>query len=132
MGFEKGVPRHDKAGRTAGTPNKRTVDLLKTLSDLGYDPVAKMVEYGLAAEQEFKLARAREQASLEARERGENVKIYHDYDTTEYLKIAQTSAKEVMAYAYPKRKAMELVDEDGNNAFTTFTEMVKAVADAKS
>ncbi len=36
--FQKGEPRPENAGRTKGTPNKRTTELLDILKELGCNP----------------------------------------------------------------------------------------------
>ena len=63
-------------GRVAGTPNKRTHELVDRLHDLGVDPVAGLAE--IAKD---------ENAPLEIRARVQ---------------------MELMAYLYPKRKAVEV------------------------
>lgn len=49
MTFEKGKPRHPKAGRRKGTPNKRTL-LEQALEKAGMNPFDVLIDMALAGD----------------------------------------------------------------------------------
>ena len=52
------MPRQKTGGRKAGTPNKRTQDVMEKLADLGCDPLESMARLGMNAEKSGDLALA--------------------------------------------------------------------------
>lgn len=44
MGWPKGTPRPEGAGRRAGTPNKKTLDLFAKCEALGIDPFEELLK----------------------------------------------------------------------------------------
>lgn len=106
---------HKKTGgRVAGTPNKLTVDLAIRLDELGFDPLARLVQ---CHEEALK-------AYLENRDG--DVRMT---GAPQYLKIATDAAADMMQYRYPKRKAIEV--EAGDKIRATIADLAKAWADER-
>lgn len=116
MPFKPGEKRAATAGRRRGTTNKRTLDLVCHLEDLGFDPVAKLVLIFSDAMDDY--------ATL----RGKTVAPGND-TAAGFLKIAESACADIMPYMYPKRKAVEVTGEDGKDLFQSFGQFVKNLAD---
>ncbi len=117
-------------GRLKGTPNKRTLDLMAILEEKGYSPVAELIEVGALARLEYERSAEIFDAIQDKRADYDMVPLNESTAPT-YLKIMQSSAAELMQYAYPKRKAVELSAPGGGDLFQSFVDLVKQSADAK-
>ena len=73
------ISRQKTGGRVAGTPNKRTQDLLERLEALGVDPLTGLAEIAK--------------------------------DLTAPLELRAKVMTDLLAYIYPKRKALEMNTE---------------------
>lgn len=102
------MPRGKKlGGRKKGTPNKVTLDLLKTLEEKGFEPAAEMV---LIHNEAMKLYR-------------DKVKTQKGWGAGPALDTAKSAVAELMRYCYPQRKAVEVSGKDGGPI--TFSQLVK-------
>lgn len=119
-------PGHKKAGgRTKGTPNLKTLDLIATLEEKGYFPVAELIrvseeawrEYGRAAEIHDAIQNNRKRAGLP---------LMTETDAPKYLKIAQSCAADLMPYMYPRRKAIEF-SGDADKTLRTFADIMLSI-----
>jgi len=107
-GAPKGIKKNERSGRKKGTPNKRTLDLIQTLQEKGFDPAAKLVEITLMAEQEF----------LNLKDR-----TLKERDTaSRHLATASRNCTELMKFVYPQRKAVDITAEGDSNVFKTLAE----------
>ena len=102
------------AGAKPGVPRKTLMrfDLLETLRAKGFDPVAALLD-------------VHERAIIQHEKR-----LYQSasgFGAQGYLMIARESAKDIMEFVYPKRKAVELTGAEGRDFFSTFGEIAKAV-----
>lgn len=96
-------------GRSKGTPNKITFDLIQTLRGKGFDPAAELVKTHAEAMKLY-------------RDRMKNAK---GYGACTALDIAQRSASDLMEYVYPKRKSVELTGAEGTDLFQAFCDLTK-------
>lgn len=110
FGAKKGERR---GGRAKGVLNKGTRELIDTLDELGYSPVADLVETSELAKQEFrKLELARE--AYEKKRADEGVTL-SEWDTGKFLHadahtwltVIRNCASELLPYLHPKRKSVE-------------------------
>lgn len=126
--------RKKAGGRKAGTPNKRTLDLVAQLRKIGYDPVAELIEAGNLAKQEW-LAHAERLEAIDEALQNETFspKLLTNLSDKpyEYLKIMQGTAAAVMPYLFPKRKAVEITGEDGGDIFKTFGDIALSIHNSK-
>lgn len=119
MPFKPGDPRPAKAGRKSGSVNLRTQDLVDLLESLNYSPVAKLIEVGAKAEAAY------EKASTSTDQLTRST-------AHSYLRIAQSSASDLMPYLFPKRRAVEHTGAEGQPLFQSFGDLVKSIVDKKS
>jgi hypothetical protein len=98
-----------KGGRVRGTPNKKTLDLIKTLQDKNFDPAAKLVEVYAESLKLYKY----------------KVKHQKGWGAGECLSVARGAAADLMQYCYPKRKSIELTGKDGKDLFQSFSDLAK-------
>lgn len=143
MSFEKG---HEKAGgRVAGTPNKRTQQLLDRAREMGADPFEFLIktmkgdgrELGRECEYEKKI-REWEQVCADIDEDNETRKKKkphpampvaldeHEIVSVNLIPIEerQRAARELMPYLYGKRK---WVDSEGSDKSTFLSEMMDLI-----
>lgn len=80
---------YQNSGRTKGSPNRRTWDLVETLEKLGFDPLAKLVQLALDGEQDYKQNRNNEMGP-------------------QYFSTTVKACTEMLSYVYPKRKAIDI------------------------
>lgn len=91
-------------GRKKGTRNKRTEMAAQLFEDIGFEPIlvlAELYNESLAIFHEIKEAKEQDGKKLSS------------YDAV-WLQIAQSVAKDLMPYRYPKLKALEITTEDEN------------------
>jgi hypothetical protein len=122
-------------GRQKGTANKvpyaLRFDLLETLKERGFDPVAELIRVNQEAWKEYNRASEIYDAIQDKRVDKGLVPLTESTAPT-YLKIAQDSAKDIMKYVYPQKKAVT-VDPgvEGKNIFESLTEVFKKISDSK-
>jgi hypothetical protein len=112
----RGSPK--TGGRQKGTPNKRTREFEEILEESGFCPARALIRTYRKAWKHFEKADIVFDAILEAAGDGSpitpaQVNALARQDILGYLKTAQAAAAELMAYRYPKRKAIELSGKDG-------------------
>lgn len=101
MPFEAGQPRPLKAGRQAGTPNKKNQEIQDLAKELNCHPAKILM-----------LIIMRDSEAL-------------DCDKSEIdLDRRMTAAKELMPYLYGKRKP---IDSEGNDSADPLSELVNAI-----
>jgi len=113
-------------GRKAGTPNRLTLDLIETLQEKGFDPAAELIRVNIEAWKEYNRASEIFDAIQDKRIAYDLVPLTESEAST-YLKIAQDSAKDLMKYVYPQRKAVELSGQNGKDLFQSFNDLVMKV-----
>lgn len=101
-------PGEHRGGRAAGTPNRRTVEVLATLSARGFDPDAPFLFWA--------------EVLREGRKHANDATV-KKYITSFFegapvwsrptLTLMLDAARELAAYVAPKRKAIELTDAAG-------------------
>lgn len=104
-------------GRKKGTLNKRTQDLEALLEEMKFCPARALVRSYRLAMKQFK---AYDQVAEKILDSDADVEVKDlrrllsssDAAPT-YLRIAETAAKELMQYRFPKRKAVEITGKDG-------------------
>lgn len=108
------LPGKKGAGRPPGTPNKRTLDLIETLESKGYNAAAELVWAFQEAKKQYLEADEKQQELLDAIRGVDginfntmNALISRD-NKPAYLALCANTAKELMGYVYPKRKAIEV------------------------
>lgn len=114
------MPRGGKrpgAGAKKGAPRisatQLRLDLVETLRENGFDPAAKLIEVHTEAMRRY-------------RQRWSNSR--NGFGAQGYLQIAHESAKDLMEFIYPKRKAVELTGAQGRDLFQSFTDLVRDIA----
>lgn len=106
----KGLPK--TGGRKKGVPNKRTQAFLDILEAHGFCPVTALIKNYKLAMKEYRRSADVFDAINDKRSTFEMTPLQDEAHT--YLKIAQSAASDLMQYAHPKRKAIELSSsEDG-------------------
>lgn len=123
-------PGERRGGRKKGAPNKKTLDLIKTLEEQGYDPVAELIRIAMLAEKEYERAEEIFDAIQEARIEKKLVPLSESTAPT-YLKIMQSSASDLMNYIYPKRKAIEHTGANGKDLGQSFLDLLKLAGEAE-
>lgn len=110
MPFQKG---HKKSGgRKKGVPNKRTQAFLDILEEHGFCPVQALIKnYRLAMKEYRRSADVWDAIEEKKSDIGLNTPTEDTGHT--YLKIAQSAAADLMQYAHPKRKAIEIDAKEG-------------------
>jgi hypothetical protein len=113
-GPKPGTPKPIESGRKAGTPNKITLDLVKTLREMGFDPAAAVVEVHLEAKKQYQASEEVLAIINEEREQYDDAdepRVYVRREVrgrnSEFLKVMASTAAELMSYTYPKRKALD-------------------------
>lgn len=98
--------RHPGAGRKAGTPNKKTKELMEVLVKHDFEPAEALIYIYKQAKQifEYRKQRSNLAGALTAMDR------MHD------------AASELAGYVYPKKKAIEHSGEIGVKTFADFIE----------
>lgn len=108
MGFEKGKPRPENAGRKAGTPNKRTFDARQLVERMGFDPL------------EFLVHTAKADWEALGYQKGfvtkVNMGIEYEEDIISYEQRLD-AAKTIAKYIYPQLKSIEHTGKDGTDLF---------------
>lgn len=104
MSFEPGKPRHPQAGRRKGTPNKKTVELMTKLEELGLDPAEKLA---FILDEQLKIFEWRKKKNQRA-------------GALTALADAERTVADLMQYVYPKKKAIEHTGEVGVRTFADF------------
>ena len=123
-------PGERRGGRKKGALNKKTLDLIETLSAKGYDPVAELIRIAAIAEKEYERADEIFDA-IQARRHDLKLVPLSESTAPTYLKIMQASASDLMNYVYPKRKAIELTGKDGADLGNSFLDLVKLSVEAE-
>jgi hypothetical protein len=114
MAWPKGKEKPKTGGRKKGTPNKRTVEFLKILEETNFCPTRAQIRiYRRAAkaydgftDKAFKALEEAETSEEKLAALGLLAKLSEHAPT--YLAIAQRSSAELMQYAQPKRKSIEI------------------------
>lgn len=88
MGWPKGKPRPEGAGRRAGTPNKRSKDAQAIADRLGCDPFEILLRFAM----------------------GDHIAL--DLDEPVDPGIRMAAAAKAVKFLYPERKAMELSTDE--------------------
>lgn len=94
-------------GRKKGTPNKETVDARAIAERLGVDPFEVLLLFAIGDWKALGYDKANRLVSS-----NQYANIYEDTIPPALRKAAASDASQ---YLYPKRKAVELKDSDGNN-----------------
>lgn len=114
---------NNPAGRPPGAPNKRTLECKELSEKLGINPFEVLL---LISGNRWKELGYDKGTKLKATPTGAIIEC----DRIEMGdRVAAASA--AASYLFPKRKAIEFQDADGNNTLQTFADMVKRVADGK-
>lgn len=102
--------------RPKGSVNKDTaalrLDLIATLREKKFDPVAALVEIHMEATKLYK----------------KRLLHHNGFGAVGAMGIAREAASDIMEYVYSKRKAVELTGAEGSDLFQSFTDMVKQIA----
>lgn len=109
MGFQKGQPRPEKAGRKKGSKNVRSFDARELAEAKGCDPLEILIDI---AKGDWKAL---------GYESGEVVKFNLGMEyKEEVIKLSdrKDAAKEAAKYIYPQLKSMELTGKGGADLFT--------------
>lgn len=101
MSFEKGDPKPENAGRKAGTPNKRTLEIKEYADSLGVSPANYLIDI---------LAGKRDEIA------GSEI------DKNDVKWAVDT----LMPYLYGKRKPVDSNGDDANDPVTAFIEALSA------
>lgn len=96
------------SGRKKGTRNKRSWDCVRILERAGFSPAAKLVQYTLDAEEDYKKHR---RLSPE--------------DASRALGIASTNAAKLMKFVHPELKAVDVTS--GGKEIKTLSALFAAV-----
>lgn len=128
MAGKGAAPGERRGGRAKGVKNKATLDLIQTLNEKGYSPVAELIRIAHKAEIEYDRAAEVFDAICDKRASEDMIPLHND-NAVNYLKVMQSCAADLMPYVYPRRKAVEVTGADGENLFQSFADMVKRVAD---
>lgn len=100
MGFQKGQPRPEKAGRKKGSVNKKTHEARELADRLGVDPLEILFHF---ASRNWKALGYSSEYQT---------KVLKDGGTLEVERITPemrlNAAKEAVRYVYPQTKAVEL------------------------
>lgn len=112
----------------------QSLNLLALMKSNGFDPAAEQLEIFQEALFHYKRATAIMERidSIEDESRRMLMRGMLDYqlareDTFRYLALMRATSSDLMNFVYPKKKSVEFVDENGENAFKNFAEMIKAV-----
>jgi hypothetical protein len=130
------APGTRPAGRQKGTPNKRTVALLDRLDELGCDPLELSARIALGHELDgphpalrafykFRddLAKLQDKGGAVTPDHIEQLtQLIDDNLTRGYVPIELRSKhiSDLMQYAHPKRKAVEITGKDGDDLIPSF------------
>ncbi len=98
--------RANGSGRKAGTPNKKTADLLERSKKLGIDPFTVLLMF---CKRDWKGLGYKSGTILKATKSGECFEV--DVITPDNQLTAACAAAQ---YMYPKRKAIEVKEDPGN------------------
>ena len=104
MPFEKGKPRHPNAGRKKGTPNKDSLPLEQKAAELGVDPFTILLHF---AGGHWEQLGYKEKCTTKWT--GSGIEYEEDVITPA---MRLTASKEAAQYLYPKKKAIELSNDD--------------------
>lgn len=113
------VKKKKTGGRKKGTPNRVTLDLIQTLTDMGHEPAAHHVKIFNEAMKNYEKKK----------------KAKNDWGANGALDTAQKANAELMKYTYPTRKAVEHSGPNGSPiGIKTFNDLVNllGVGDANS
>lgn len=124
MAAPLGHPRY--GGRSVGSQNRRSKELVEILKQHGYCPVAEFIETGFIAKKEYDRISEIYDAIQEKRASMKMVPLMEE--AHKYLKVRQDSAAGVMPYAFPKMSSVELTGKDGQDLFQNFTNAMRQVA----
>lgn len=123
-GPKPGTPKPIGSGRVAGTPNRITFDIVHTLREMGFDPLAELVNVNREAMRQYEateevLAIVHEEQDKEYSD-DEEPRMYVRREikgrSADFLKIVASTCAEVAQYVYPKRKALDhLPNGNGND-----------------
>ena len=105
MAFERGHKK--QGGRKKGSPNKRTREFLSILEEKNFCPVRALIENYEIAMKEYRRSGEVWDAILD-KKRQLNINTPTEDTGPTYLKLAQSAASDLMQYAHPKRKAIEV------------------------
>ena len=102
-------------GRRPGYSHKKTVErkmeLLRTLKEKGFDPVAALVEVYTDAQRLYK----------------ERLKHPNGFGAVGAMGVAREAASDIMQYVYPKQKSVEMTGADGADLFQSFNDLVREI-----
>lgn len=132
MGIEKQRrPRLNKPvrGRPENQFSLRTKSLLQILEQHGYSPAAEIIKTAKLANLEYE--RCKEVYDAIQAKRAVKGMPPTQNEAASFLRIMGDCAKDIMPYAYPKLKSIEVNPLGGENLFKSFIDMVKQVADAE-
>lgn len=113
MGLPAGRKKQKNSGRKKGTTNRRTRELLEILDQLGFEPLTEIIRVNREAWKEYDRCSEIHDALQENRFQLGMKSLVEETDAPKYLKLAESSAAEVMQYTFPKRKAVEHTGENG-------------------
>lgn len=97
-------------GRSKGTPNKKTKDLMEKAEQLGVDPFEILLRFAAG---DWKGLGYKTKDTLESAGMGRIIKV--DRISADLRKSAAAAA---MPYLYPKRKAIEFKPSEGDGSIT--------------
>lgn len=98
-----------------GLPKQTTqmrLDLIETLKQKGFDPVAALIEIHHDARKHYK----------------QRLKTANGFGAVGAMGVAREAASGIMEYVYPKRKAVELTGAEGADLFQSFNDLVREIA----
>ena len=120
MGFEKGQPRPEKAGRKKGTPNKRTKIAISVFDEHNYDPLIeaiKIVQKPTLTKTEIYEKYEKYCEDLKERDPDEKPIKFSLFEEELNATFLSESEKldahlKLAKFIYPQRKAIEFKDQD--------------------
>ena len=113
MGFKTGQKRPEKAGRKAGTPNKRSIEAAELAEALDCNPLEILLYFAKGDAKSLGYVTRNE-------ETGEEVVGVIDPE------MRLSAAKEACSYIYPKRKAIEMgLDQETKETYEEYLKSIK-------
>ena len=116
MAWPKGKKKPTKTGgRKKGTPNKRTVELLEILEEEDFCPAQALIRIHRMALKQYEVFDQvidQIKAAMEGEDQATIIRSLElagrlGYNAPTYLSISEQAARDVMNYAFPRRKAIE-------------------------
>lgn len=119
-------------GRRAGVENKFNGELRfklrETLQSENFDPIAELIRVNREAWKEYDRYSDIYDKICDKRAHMQMIPLTTN-DAPTYLKIAADAAKDILPYLLPKLKHVEMTGENGKDLFSSFTDLMKNLAE---